>query len=51
LLNPQIKMLEIRNSKIFVEGRQTTDPTLIGLALLDLIEEKETIMQEVITGI
>lgn len=35
-------MITIANNKVFVQGKQTTDPTLIGLALLDAIESKKT---------
>ena len=31
-------MLTIVNNKVFVQGKQTIDPTLIGLALLDAVE-------------
>lgn len=28
----------IKNNKIFVEGQLTNDPTLIGLAIIDLLD-------------
>lgn len=34
-------MITIANNKVFVQGKQTTDPTLIGLAILDAIESKQ----------
>jgi len=34
-------MITIANNKVFVQGKQTTDPTLIGLAMLDAIELKQ----------
>jgi hypothetical protein len=34
-------MITIANNQVFVQGKQTTDPTLIGLALLDAIELKQ----------
>lgn len=34
-------MITIVNNQVFVEGKQTTDPTLIGLALLDALESKK----------
>ena len=34
-------MITIVNNQIFVQGKQTTDPTLIGLALLDAVESKQ----------
>ena len=34
-------MITIVNNKVFVQGKQTTDPTLIGLAILDAIESKQ----------
>ncbi len=38
--------IEITSGKIYVEGKETTDPTLIGLALLDIIEQsKETTLK------
>jgi len=32
-------MILIKEGKIFVEGKETNDPALIGLALLDFVEE------------
>jgi hypothetical protein len=34
-------MIEIVNGRVFVEGVETTDPTLIGLAVLDFAETQE----------
>jgi hypothetical protein len=34
-------MITIANNKVFVQGKQTTDPTLIGLTMLDAIELKQ----------
>lgn len=34
-------MIIIANNQFFVQGKQTTDPTLIGLALLDAVESKQ----------
>lgn len=34
-------MITIVNNQVFVEGKKTTDPTLIGLAILDAIESKQ----------
>lgn len=34
-------MITIVKNKVFVQGKQTTDPTLIGLAILDAIESKQ----------
>lgn len=34
-------MIEIVNGKIFVEGKETVDPTLIGYALLDFAENQD----------
>ena len=34
-------MITIVNNQVFVQGKQTTDPTLIGLALLDAVESKQ----------
>lgn len=34
-------MIEILNGRVFVEGRETVDPTLIGYALLDFAESQE----------
>ena len=36
-------MITIANNKVFVQGKQTTDATLIGLAILDAIESKQDI--------
>lgn len=32
--------LEIKNDKVYVDGKFTSNPTLIGLAILDAIEDK-----------
>lgn len=37
--------LKIENGKVFVEGKETTDPTLIGLAVLDMAESQEPILE------
>jgi len=34
-------MILIKKNKVYVQGKQTTDPTLIGLAILDAIEVKK----------
>ena len=34
-------MIEIVNCRVFVEGVETVDPTLIGYALLDFAESQE----------
>jgi hypothetical protein len=34
-------MVEIVNGRVFVEGVETIDPTLIGLAVLDYAETQE----------
>jgi hypothetical protein len=34
-------MIEIVNGRVFVEGVETIDPTLIGYALLDFAESQE----------
>lgn len=34
-------MITIVNNQVFVEGKQTKDPTLIGLAILDAVESKQ----------
>lgn len=34
-------MITIANNKVFVQGKQTNDPTLIGLAILDAIESNQ----------
>lgn len=31
-------MIEVKSGQIFVNGKLTTDPTLIGYALLDIAE-------------
>ncbi len=31
-------MIEIVNGRVFVEGKETIDPTLIGYAMLDFAE-------------
>jgi hypothetical protein len=33
-------MIEILNGKIFIDGIETTNPELIGLALLDFADEQ-----------
>ena len=40
-------MLQIKNNKVFVNGKETTDATIIGLAFLDVAENlnnKESIV-------
>lgn len=34
-------MITIANNKVFVQGKQTADATLIGLAILDAVESKQ----------
>lgn len=34
-------MITIVKNKVFVEGKETKDPTLIGLAILDALESKK----------
>lgn len=34
-------MIEIVNGRVFVEGKETVDPTLIGYALIDFAETQE----------
>jgi len=34
-------MIEISNNKIIVDGVETTDPALIGYAILDFAERQE----------
>lgn len=34
-------MITIANNKVFVQGKPTTDPTLIGWAVLDSLDSKE----------
>lgn len=34
-------MIEIVNGRVFVEGRETTDPTEIGYAVIDFAETQE----------
>lgn len=33
-------MVEIKDNKIYVEGKETRDPMLIGLGMLDMLENK-----------
>ena len=33
-------MIEIVNGRVFVDGRETVDPTLIGYAVLDFADWK-----------
>ena len=35
------KMIEIVNSRVFIEGKETVDPVLIGYAVLDFAESQE----------
>jgi len=34
-------MIEIVNGRVFVEGVETVDPTLIGYAIIDFAESQE----------
>lgn len=34
-------MIEIVNGRVFVEGKETIDPTLIGYAILDFAENMQ----------
>jgi hypothetical protein len=34
-------MVEIVNGSIFIEGKETIDPTLIGYAIIDFAESQE----------
>ncbi len=34
-------MIEIVNGRVFVNGKETVDPTFIGYALLDFAESQE----------
>lgn len=34
-------MIEIVNGRVFVEGKETIDPTLIGYAIIDFAESQE----------
>jgi len=36
--------IEIVNGRVFVEGKETIDPALIGYAVLDMVEEKQNIV-------
>lgn len=38
---PKKIMIEICNGRVFVNGKETVDPTLIGYALLDFAESQE----------
>lgn len=46
--------IEISNGRVFVEGKETVDPVLIGYAVLDAIESETvefiTISKEVYRG-
>jgi len=33
--------VEIKSGKVYVNGKITTDPTLIGLAILDIADEQK----------
>lgn len=37
-------MIKVDNGRIFVEGKETTDPTLIGYALIDAVEQGNVII-------
>jgi hypothetical protein len=34
-------MIEICNGRVFIDGKETIDPTLIGYTLLDFAESQE----------
>lgn len=34
-------MIEIANGRVFVDGKETVDPALIGYAILDFAESQE----------
>jgi len=36
--------IEIVNGRVFVEGKETSDPALIGYAVLDMAEEKQNVV-------
>jgi len=36
--------IEVVNGRVFVEGKETVDPALIGYAVLDMAEEKQNIV-------
>lgn len=36
-------MIEIKDGKVYIEGKETTDPTYIGFAVLDWAEEHKSI--------
>ncbi|OCB77962.1 hypothetical protein [Flavobacterium crassostreae] len=38
--------IEIENGRVFIKGKETTDPVLIGYAVLDYAEELNTNMFE-----
>jgi len=40
-IKPQKNMIEIVNGRVFVEGVETTDPVLIGYAIIDFAETQE----------
>jgi hypothetical protein len=42
-------MIEIKKNKVYVNGKKTTDPTLIGLAVLDSIENKDSLYNTMIS--
>jgi hypothetical protein len=44
-------MIEIVNGRVFVEGVETIDPTLIGYALLDfaVLKDQDVFVQSLIT--
>lgn len=44
-------MIEICNGRVFVEGVETVDPTLIGYALLDFAENNDKSKIKIPTGI
>lgn len=42
-------MITIINKKVFVDGKKTNDPTLIGLAVLDSIENKDSLYNSMLS--
>ena len=41
-------MIEIVNGRIFVNGKETVDPTLIGYAIIDFAESQENDFRKII---
>jgi hypothetical protein len=40
-IKPQNNMIEIVNGLVFIDGKETINPELIGLAVLDFAETQE----------